>query len=98
MVYRLLQIDLKTTLTCSERAKSRYNKQKYNIQNQGSIMEPLSTNIQKLIWQFGGKTESFCISTTLNSLAFGLFCDEFQTIQTEIWLNYDYLPQQSQSL
>ena len=38
------------------------------------------------------------ISTTCISLAFGLFSDEFQTIQAEICLNYDYLPRQSQSL
>ena len=38
------------------------------------------------------------ILTTHNSLAFGLFSDEFQTIEAEIWLNYDHLPQQLQSL
>ena len=34
------------------------------------------------------------ILTIRSSLAFGLFSDDFQTIQAEIWLNYDHLPQQ----
>ena len=63
-----------------------------NIQSQGSIMyhecsEKLSGNLVVKLKAF---VQLF--STTCISLAFGLFSDEFQTIQAEICLNYDYLP------
>ena len=51
----------------------------------GNLVVKLKDSVQK----------RFRLHCTRNSLAFGLFSDEFQTIQAEIWLNYDYLPQQS---
>ena len=92
--------ELKTTLTCSARAKVATTNKQITSRVKVRSRSLYPRMFTKLSSNLVVKLKAFvqAISTTCNSLAFGLFSDECQTIQAEIWLHYDYLPQQSQSL